>query len=33
MGVFVVQKNMMIWNGISFDGYKPTIKNEMEANE
>ena len=32
MGVFVVQKNMMIWNGTSFDGYKPTLKNEMEAN-
>ena len=23
---------MMIWNGIFFDGYKPTLKNEMESN-
>ena len=28
----MAQKNMMIWNGIFFDGYKPTLKNEMEAN-
>ena len=28
----MAQKNMMIWNGTSFDGYKPTLKNEMEAN-
>ena len=33
MGVFAGQKNMMIWNGIFFDGYKPTLKNEMEAKE
>ena len=32
MGVSVDQKNMMILNGTSFDGYKPTLKNEMEAN-
>ena len=32
MAVSVAQKNMMIWNGTFFDGYKPTLKNEMEAN-
>ena len=32
MAVSVDQKNMMIWSGIFFDGYKPTLKNEMEAN-
>ena len=32
MAVFVAQKNMMIWNTIFFDGYKQTLKNEMEAN-
>ena len=31
MAVSVAQKNMMIWNGTFFDGYKPTLKNEMEA--
>ena len=31
--VSVAQKNMMIWNVIFFDGYKPTLKNEMEAKE
>ena len=33
MAVSVDQKNMMIWNGTSFDCYKPTLKNEMEAKE
>ena len=30
MGVFVVQKNMMIWNGMFFN-IQTNIKNEMEA--
>ena len=33
MAVSVDQKNMMIWSGIFFDDYKPTLKNEMEAKE
>lgn len=33
MDVSLAQKNMMIWNWIFFDGYKPTLKNEMEAKE
>ena len=33
MAVSMDQKNMMIWSGIFFDGYKPTLKNEMEAKE
>ena len=33
MDVSAAQKNMMIWNWTSFDSYKPTLKNEMEAKD